>query len=196
VGAAFNLLIGGIPSVYYGQELGMFGKSGNHRFGTTDGNDIPMREAFEWYKADTGRGMAIWYKNTGPWWDSTDLKPNDGVSLQEEEFEPNSLWNWYRSLIHLHTSHVVFYAGKYADITNDNNQVFSFIRYTEDSTALVAVNLSDSLQQVNINLDGPLLKWDEKSTLINLSGNINPDINGGKIYLQMPPYSVQVWEKE
>lgn len=196
VGAALNLLIGGIPSVYYGQELGMFGKGGDHRFGTTDGNDIPMREAFEWYKADTGRGMAIWYKNTGPWWDSTDLKPNDGVSLQEEEFEPNSLWNWYRTLIHLHTSHVAFYAGKYAGIINDNNQVFSFIRYTDDSTALVAVNLSDSIQQVNINIESPLLKWNEKSRLVNLFGNINPSIYGGKMYLQLPPYSVQVWEKE
>lgn len=196
VGAALNLLIGGVPSVYYGQELGMFGKGGDHRFGSTDGNDIPQREAFEWYKADTGKGMAVWYKNTGPWWDSTDLKPNDGLSLQEEEFEPNSLWNWYRSLIHLHTSHIVFYNGKYAGLTNDNNQVFSFIRYTDDSSAVVAVNLSDSSQQVNINLDSPLLKWNDKNTLVNLFGNINPAVNGGRIYLQLPPYSVQVWEKE
>lgn len=196
VGAALNLLLGGIPSVYYGQELGMFGKGGDHRFGNTDGNDIPQREAFEWFKADTGRGMAIWYKNTGPWWDSTDLKPNDGVSLQEEEFEPNSLWNWYRVLIHLHTSHEALYAGKYAAITNDNNQVFSFIRYTEDSMALIAVNLSDAAQQVNINLDNPLLKWHEKSTLVNLIGKVNPDINGERISLQMEPYGVQVWEKE
>jgi len=47
VGAALNLLIGGIPSIYYGQELGMTGYGGFSKFGNTDGNDIPQREAFE-----------------------------------------------------------------------------------------------------------------------------------------------------
>jgi glycosidase len=85
IGAALNLLMGGIPSIYYGQELGTFGKNGFGKYGMTDPNDIPIREAFEWYKTEEGLGMALWYKNTGPWWDSTNLKPNDGVSLEEEE---------------------------------------------------------------------------------------------------------------
>jgi alpha-amylase len=41
-GAALNLLIGGVPSIYYGQELGMKGAGGFGKFGNTDGNDIPM----------------------------------------------------------------------------------------------------------------------------------------------------------
>ena len=40
--AALMMTIGGIPSIYYGQEIGMTGKGGN--FGPTDGNDIPRRE--------------------------------------------------------------------------------------------------------------------------------------------------------
>jgi glycosidase len=125
VGAAFNLLIGGIPSIYYGQELGMFGKGGFGRFGKTDGNDIPQREAFEWFRADSGRGMALWYKNTGPWWDSTNLKPDDGVSLEEEQHDAGSLWNFYRTLIHLHTSNAALTDEEYAEIANGNNVVFS-----------------------------------------------------------------------
>ncbi|HVV53913.1 MAG TPA: alpha-amylase family glycosyl hydrolase, partial [Mucilaginibacter sp.] len=39
VGAALNLLIGGVPSIYYGQELGMRGT--NASLGATDANDIP-----------------------------------------------------------------------------------------------------------------------------------------------------------
>ena len=62
IGAALNLLIGGVPSIYYGQELGMFGKNAGGKYGMTDANDIPIREAFEWNKADTGKGMALWYK--------------------------------------------------------------------------------------------------------------------------------------
>ncbi len=58
--AAIMLLIGGVPSIYYGQEIGMQGKSWS--FGNTDGNDIPRREAFEWYSKPEGKGMALWYK--------------------------------------------------------------------------------------------------------------------------------------
>jgi alpha-amylase len=39
--AGLQLLIGGVPSLYYGQEIGMKGKNAN--VGNTDGNDIPRR---------------------------------------------------------------------------------------------------------------------------------------------------------
>src|SRR3546814_9312410 len=45
VGAALNLLIGGIPSVYYGQEIGMAGGGSLGLFGgITDANEIPERD--------------------------------------------------------------------------------------------------------------------------------------------------------
>jgi alpha-amylase len=44
IGAAFNLLLKGVPSIYYGQEIGMTGNIGS--FGISDGNHIPIREAF------------------------------------------------------------------------------------------------------------------------------------------------------
>ncbi|HEX2628786.1 MAG TPA: alpha-amylase family glycosyl hydrolase, partial [Chitinophagaceae bacterium] len=56
VAASISLLIGGVPSIYYGQELGMKGKAIK---GMTDGNDIPIREAFDWYKSGDGKGMAL-----------------------------------------------------------------------------------------------------------------------------------------
>lgn len=39
--------------------------------GNTDGNDIPRREAFEWYKKNEGPAIAFWYKNTGEWWNKS-----------------------------------------------------------------------------------------------------------------------------
>jgi len=97
IGCILNLLMGGVPSIYYGQELGMKGTKGN--FGETDENDIPQRQAFEWYKSDTGSGMAYWYKGSRWRWKyDTDI-PDDGISLQEEQNNPRSLWNFYRKII-------------------------------------------------------------------------------------------------
>lgn len=151
VTAALNLLVGGVPLIYYGQELGMKGKQMK---GTTDGNDIPIREAFEWTASGEGGGMALWYKNTGPWWDSTNIKANDGISLEEQRKDPNSLFNHYRKLIQLRKSTPALGLGEFKAVANGNEQVFSFLRYTDNETVLVAVNLSPEKQRTEISSDG------------------------------------------
>ncbi|MEI7587511.1 alpha-amylase family glycosyl hydrolase [Runella sp.] len=148
VAAALMLLIGGIPSIYYGQEIGMQGKSAS--YGNTDGNDISRREAFDWYASATGKGMAIWYKNTGPWWNQTNLKPNDGISLEEQMQDPNSLFNYYKKLIRLKQSKPALAKGQYENAENNNPEVFSFYRIYKNERVLVVVNLSNALQQVTL----------------------------------------------
>jgi glycosidase len=142
--AALMLLIGGVPSIYYGQEIGMQGKIGN--WGNTDGNDIPRRAAFEWYKSGEGKGMATWYKNTGGWWDKTDIKSNDGISAEEQKNDSSSLFNYYKNLISLKQSNPALANGTYENAVNNNNKVFSFYRTYNYKKVLVAVNLSDEKQ--------------------------------------------------
>ncbi len=149
VGAAFNLLIGGLPSIYYGQEIGMFGSGGFGKFNSSDGNDIPQREAFEWNASDSGKGMALWYKNTGPWWDSTNDIANDGVSLEEEKNNPNSIYNYYKKLIALRQSNAALSFGNYKTINNTNDSVVTFMRSYKNENVIVAVNLSSSKQVAN-----------------------------------------------
>ncbi|MGZ3755864.1 MAG: alpha-amylase family glycosyl hydrolase [Mucilaginibacter sp.] len=152
--ASLMMLIGGVPSIYYGQEIGMKGKVGS--FGSTDGNNIPCREAFDWYRSGSGKGMALWYKNTGPWWDQTSLKANDGISLEEERKDPASLFNYYKQLIRLRQSNAALAFGKYELAENSNKNVFSFYRLYKGKKVLVAVNLSNELQTMD------LLKSDKK----------------------------------
>jgi glycosidase len=142
--ATLMLLIDGVPSIYYGQEIGMTGKGGG--FGNNDGNDIPRREAFEWYKTTEGKGMAIWYRNTGPWWDQSNLKNNDGISLEEQSTKSGSLFNHYKKMIRLRQGDQALSAGRYAAAVNDNAHVFSFLRQYENRVVLVAVNLSGERQ--------------------------------------------------
>ena len=183
VAAALNLLLGGIPAIYYGQELGMFGKGG--KYGATDANDIPRREAFEWYGADTGRGMALWYKDTGPWWDSTNLKPFDGVSLEEEQRDPKSLWNWYRQLLMARKTWAVLQTGVYDSLPNTNAKVFSWRRRRPGHTvAYLAVNLSDQPQQTTFQTVG---------IPIGVFGNATCMYAKEHFTISLPPYGVGIW---
>lgn len=180
VAAALMMLIGGVPSIYYGQEIGMQGKTGI--MGNTDGNAIPVREAFDWYQSGEGKGTAVWYKNTGEWWDKTNLKPGDGISLEEEIDDSVSLFNYYKKLISLKQSNPALAKGQYANAVNDNSKVFSFYRVCNDRKILVVVNLSNELQKATLQL--------EYKKYINLFGESRVHKN----VIQLNPYEVFVCE--
>lgn len=152
LGAAFNLLFPGIPAIYYGQEIGMQGGGGFGKYGNSDGNDIPRREAFKWFSKVDVKGMALWYKDTGPWWDDSTLSDNNGISLEEQQDEPTSLWSYYSGLIQLRKTSRALAVGDYKTINNNNPSIFSFTRFTEDEVILVAVNLSESEQHTQLSL--------------------------------------------
>jgi glycosidase len=188
IGVALNLLLGGIPSIYYGQELGMFG--GGKHFNNGDGNDIPQREAFEWYRSDSGKGMALWYKNTGPWWDSTNLHPNDGVSLEEEKNDPNSLYNFYKKMIALHKSNKAIAYGNYTTIQNNNDSVLSFMRSYQDQKVIAVINLSDLVQHVNID---PQHKQIKSSAMQLLYCNVSSHNKNNGTLAELKPYEIEIW---
>lgn len=187
VAAALNLLIGGIPAIYYGQELGMKGTRLN---GDTDGNDIPLREAFEWYAATEGHGTALWYNAPGEWWDKRNVKPNDGISVEEEEADANSLYNYYKKLLFLRRVEKSLVYGSYENIPNSSETVLSFIRTSETGQVLVMVNLG--VQDEFALLEGnDILKLDKLRLLL---GNDKVTFMRGGRGVTIPAYGVQVWK--
>ncbi len=186
--ATLNLLMGGIPLIYYGQEIGMKGKQMK---GATDGNDIPIREAFEWTANAKSKGMAFWYKNTGPWWDSTNVKPNDGISVEEQQKDPNSLFNHYKEMIGLKKLNPALAFGKYQATENSNDKIFSFLRYTNTEKILVVVNLSNSAEQARIQIS-PAEKYNTAKNLLN--GETQKITNHSILLLNCMPYQTQVYK--
>jgi glycosidase len=178
--AALLLLIGGVPSIYYGQEIGMKGKIGN--WGNTDGNDIPRRAAFDWYSSGTGEGMATWYERTGGWWENNPLTPYDGISAEEQINNDSSLFNYYIKLIGLKQSHPALANGAFQNAINDNDHVFSFYRFNKTRKVLVVVNLSDEVQTARVK--------DVYRNDIILFGNSKLHHNT----IQLKPYDVVVFE--
>jgi glycosidase len=147
VGAALNLLLKGIPSLYYGQEIGMLGETGKF-IEAIDGNHIPVREAFEWTSDWDKEGIASWYRDSGPWWTASNLKNADGISLEEQQNDPNSLWQFYRKMIHLHKKYAALWKGEIEFIENQNEQVISFLRTFDNEQFLIHINLSEVSQEV------------------------------------------------
>jgi glycosidase len=139
VGAALNLLLKGTPLIYYGQELGMEGRQ--FRGWNSDANDIPVREAFPW-TATVGPGMAVWYRDSGPWWTQSPLAKGGYPSLEAEANDPGSLLAYYKGLIALRRSHPELVSGDQAILADDNDRVFVFERIGGARRTLVAVNLS------------------------------------------------------
>lgn len=184
IAAALNILIGGIPAIYYGQELGM---KGEPLKGPTDGNDIPVREAFDWYASGEGPGMANWYKNTGPWWDKRNNRPNDGISLEEQQKEPSSLYNFYKELIRLKRRHPALGFGEYKAVPGASENVFMFLRVAENETMLIAVNLSGQ-EEMAVMGGNNGVRIDRLKLIMG-----SADFPRGGRAVMLPPYAVQIW---
>jgi alpha-amylase len=185
VAAALTLLIGGMPSIYYGQELGMKGTQPRLIKGV---NNMPLQEAFEWYAAEEGPGMALWYKGTGQAWDNRSLRANDGISLEEEQKDPKSLHNFYRQLLKLRKTHSPLSAGTYKETPNSSDKVFSFIRTAGRDKALIVINLSGTEQHTL--LEDNTLKLNIAKLIF---GDVSGNFSAGGRGIMMPPYGVQVW---
>ena len=180
IAASLLLLIGGIPSIYYGQEIGMLGKNGN--WGGTDGNDIPRRTAFKWNKSYEGKGMATWYRNVVAAWNNDNLKVNDDISLAAQIDDKNSLFNYYKKMIELKQSNAALADGNYVNAINNNNKVFSFYRTHKNTKVLVAVNLSNDPQTATFEND------------YSKSNSLYGKASFKKNEIELSPYQLAVFE--
>jgi glycosidase len=150
LGACLNLLLRGIPLIYYGQELGVEGRQGHWM---SDGNDIPVRQAFPW-TVGAGPGIAAWYRDTGPWWAQSALALGSSISLDREAGRPGSLLSYYKALIALRRTHPELVSGDQAIAENDSASVFSFVRSDGAHQILVAANLAGSPVTAHVRIGG------------------------------------------
>ncbi len=186
VGAALNLLLGGVPSIYAGQEIGMLGESYFGKYGgITDANEIPSREAFEWHSDKDGEGMAYWYRDSGPWWDASNVKSGDGISFEEQKDDTTSLWNTYRDLLALRSMYPVLIDGGYETVGNGSGHILTFLRSTGAERALVAINLSGQPEQLSVSVGA------EKGR--SVYGAPDGKIAEGSLNSVVEGYGTQVW---
>ena len=154
-GAAIALLLKGDPLIYYGQELGMrgvqpknIGKSGG--IPLTDAVGIPVREAFRWNADLEAPGSAIWYRGNQWFWKDRYNRSHDGVSLQEEQGKPDSLYHWYRKLLALRHARPEISNGSQRILCDDDGAVLCILREDGDRRTLLLVNLGKTAARPNL----------------------------------------------
>jgi alpha-amylase len=190
LGAALNVLLKGSPLLYYGQELGMLGRQMKDT--GTDGNDIPVREAFRWNRSVDAPGSALWYRGTGIWWDKHYAKNNDGISVEEEQDRPDSLLEYYRKLIALRRSHPELQQGDQSVIPTKEAGVLVVDRELGSAESLIVCNFAATRKSVEITTNE--LKGLGRRTLqrdpLTQQAPAAPDVP--TIRVDLPAYGVRV----
>jgi alpha-amylase len=126
VAATLLLTNPGVPFIYYGEEIGMWGVKPDER----------IRTPMQWDGGETAG-----FTSGVPWEDLARDHETANVAVQDSE--PDSLLNHYRQLIRLRQAHPALRVGDMALVDGDTRQVYSFVRHTSEETLLVVVNLSD-----------------------------------------------------
>lgn len=127
--AAAMLLLGpGVPFIYYGEEIGMYG----------DKPDPDIRTPMQW-TADDHAG----FSEARPW-----RRVNTGfgrVNVAAQAEDADSILSAYRNLIRLRNSSPALRSGAYVPVDSGHRSVYSFLRRGEGDQewALVIINLGD-----------------------------------------------------
>lgn len=170
-GAAIELMLKGDPLIYYGQELGMrgmqpkdYGKAGG--IPLSDAVGIPVREAMRWNADLKAPGSAIWYEGKSGkwdekwWWKHRFNRSHIGVSLEEEQAKPDSLYHWYKKLLALRHARPELRGSDQKILCDDDSAVLCILRGQGNQRTLLLVNLGKA--EARPRLDSRLVtdtKW-------------------------------------
>jgi glycosidase len=148
IGAVLNILLPGVPSIYYGQELGVTGKIQEWGY---DVNHIPVREAFPWTPNPNDNGTAVFYKETGQWWDQSFFLTGEPekLALSVQKADSSSLWNLYHKLLAFRKESNAIKNGDFIQTITNNPNFLAFTRQAKDEKVVVMINLSDSVFTTN-----------------------------------------------
>ena len=189
LGAALTILLKGTPLIYYGQELGM---KGRQLHGTSDGNDIPVREAFRWTHFVDGRDSAIWYRDTGPWWTDRYGRDDDGISVEEEQRDPASLLAFYRRLLALRHSRKELREGGQEIVATDQPALLVLRRTYGQRESVLLLNFSP--RQVTGQLPAGTLPVSRVGGALRdlLTNSKAASMEHGRVQIGIAPFGVQL----
>ena len=186
-------LMRGTPYIYQGEEIGMT----NPKFESIDKyRDVESINAYNNLKnagkfeseiinilqsksRDNSRTPMQWDDNGGftggkPW---IDMANNYNIiNASNSVNDPNSVYNYYKSLIKIRKDYEVISNGNIVPIMKDDERVLAYIRENNDKQVLVICNFFD--EEVNIKLDKKFISKDSEILISNYEEvNLKEDMN-------------------
>ena len=141
--ATIQFTLAGTPFIYYGEEIGQAGQK----------PDDNRREPFDWYKSADGDYMTemtdIFFNPV-----LTYVQPDDGVSVEEETADADSILNHYKKLITIRNENPTFYNGTYETLGMGGGGLYAYKVYDEDNQYLVVHNQRGEDKTITLNVDG------------------------------------------
>jgi alpha-glucosidase len=153
--AALYLTLRGTPIMYYGEEIGMkttpptrqedvqdpIGRKGWPKEKGRDGERTPMQ-----WSSNENAGFT-----TGkPWLPVPPTYKTHNVA--DESRDPDSVLVFYKKVLKLRHTNQALLNGNYLAINEGDPNVLSYLRIYKDQTVIVALNMSDKPQKLNLDL--------------------------------------------
>jgi alpha-glucosidase len=208
----------GASLFYYGAEIGMkttpptrkedvkdpIGITGWPKEKGRDGERTPM----QW-----DNSMHAGFSTATPWLPVPPSKST--INVKSEMADPNSLLNWYKSLIKLKKTNPAFVHGDNIMLDTDNTKVLSWLRVVKAQgpvghAVVVATNFTAEPQQVRLNLFDAGVKTKRLKTLLETPQKssqppmayVETDSSGRiencarEFMISLPPFGVYIGEVE
>jgi len=187
----------GASLFYYGDEIGMvttpptrkqdvkdpIGIAGWPKEKGRDGERTPM----QWdQSANAG------FSTGTPW---LPVPPSaSAINVEAQHSDPNSLFNWYRSLIRLKKTVPALARGANIMLDTDNAKVLSWLRQAPGAPqVVVSTNFTADPQIVDLETPGAGLKAGHLKTLLKSPGAADPD---SLDRIELPPFGVYIGQIE
>jgi glycosidase len=122
IAASLQLTFGGVPFIYYGEEIGMEGTK----------PDENIRRPMQW----TATGG---FTTGAPWREY--FKDLAERNVAGQDAAAGSLLNHYRTLLRLRSTHEALRVGDVAPVESADERVHALLRSTANETILVVINL-------------------------------------------------------
>lgn len=179
--ASLYFSLPGVPFVYYGEEIGMFGDAPDEK------GRLPMQWTDSQYAG---------FSDVASW-----KMPDNNYAtfnVSAETSDPASLLAHYRTLIALRNNHPALRTGELFLLSASNQGLFTCLRTTRDDAVLVMVNLTGSLvQDYTLSLASSTLPKNEYTATsllddTSLAALTITDHGGIKDYVpvpEIPPYT-------
>lgn len=133
--AVVLMSLGGTPYIYYGEEIGQQGKK----------PDEHIREPFDWYKSMNGKYMTKWTPRKY-------IKANDGVSVEEQTGNPESMLEHFRKLIKMRKENSSMRSYNIQKLETGDSRIFGYYKIEGDEKTIFLFNLENEAVEIEKNI--------------------------------------------